>query len=108
MHALRPKVAFLVIGRLQNRAFYYFVFGNLFSNREVRDTGKRGNQIVHVQSMVDKRGLTNRANVHASNVKMSYKTQHGRIAIYQAIFAAIRHRFIPPQKKKKKKKKIKI
>ena len=36
----------------------------LFANREILDTCIHGEQISHIQSMVAKRGLTNRANVH--------------------------------------------
>ena len=64
-------------------------------------------QISHRQSMVAKRGLTNRANVHTPKRK-SHLKQYRRNPINPAILAAIGHRFIapppPPQKKKKKKK----
>ena len=53
-----------------------------------------GDQISHIQSMVAKRGLTNRANVSYLYVKKSFKTQHGRIPVAPAILAAIGHRFI--------------
>ena len=46
-----------------------------------------------IQSMVAKRGLTNRTNVH---------TQHGKNLIDPAILAAIGHRFIDEQKRKLK------
>ena len=57
-------------------------------------------QISHTQSMVAKRGLTNRANVHTHYVKKLFKTQHGGIAIDPAILAAIGHRFIARTKTK--------
>ena len=38
-------------------------------------------QISRAQSMVAKRGRTNRANVHTPYVKKSFKTQHGRVPI---------------------------
>ena len=51
--------------------------------------------------MVAMRGLTNRANIHTLQyVKKSFKTQHGRIPINPAIFAAIGHRFITKKKTK--------
>ena len=45
--------------------------------------------------MVAKRRLTNQTNVHTRYpyVKMSFKTQHGRIPIDPAILAAFGHRF---------------
>ena len=52
-------------------------------------------QISHTQSMVAKRTLTDRPNVH---VKKSFKTPRGRIPIDPAILAAIGHRFIAQQK----------
>ena len=55
-------------------------------------------QISHVQSMVAKRGLTDRANVHTPLWKKSFKTQHGRIRIDPAILPAIGHRFIANKK----------
>ena len=42
--------------------FFFFLGGG--RNREIRDTCIRADQISHVQSMVAKRGLTNRANIH--------------------------------------------
>ena len=51
-------------------------------------------EIPHVQSMVTKRGLTNRTNIHNPYVKTSFKTQRGRIPIDPAILAAIGHCFI--------------
>ena len=56
-------------------------------------------QISHTQSVVAKRGRTNRANVHTPYVKKSFKTQHGRIPIDPAILAAIGHRFIAKKTK---------
>ena len=56
-----------------------------------------GDQISHIQIMVAKSGLTNRANVHIPiGVKKSlwFNAQHGRIPIDPAILAAIGHRFI--------------
>ena len=66
LHQVSPpnkSLQFLVTVRLPN---VYFSFGNLF----FWPTGKyvihciRGDQMSDVQSMVAKRGLTNRANVH--------------------------------------------
>ena len=60
--SVRPKksLQFLVIGRLQNLYGVALFFGN----RKIRDTYTRRDQISHTQSMVAKRGHTNRANVH--------------------------------------------
>ena len=46
-------------------------------------------QISHTQSMVAKRGCLNWGNVHTPYAKKSFKTEHGRIPIDQAIWAAI-------------------
>ena len=51
------------------------------------------------KSIVDKRGLTNRANVHTPFVKESFKTQRGRID--PAIFAANWASFHSKKKEKK-------
>ena len=58
-------------------------------------------QIPHTQSMVAKRGLTNRATVHTPFVRKSSKTQRGRIPIDPAGLAAIGHRFIAKKSKQK-------
>ena len=60
------------IGVVTHFLFYFF------ANREICDIC--GDQISRIQSMVAKRGLTNRANPY---VKKSFKTQHGRIPIDQ-------------------------
>ena len=51
-------------------------------------------KISHTQSMVAKRGLTNRENVHTPMWKEPFKTQHSRMSINPAILAAIGHRFM--------------
>ena len=51
--------------------------------------------ISRTKSMVPKRGLTNRANVHTPiDVKTLFKTRCSRIPIDPAILAAIGHCFI--------------
>ena len=68
--------------------FLYFLFlvilGGGGGNREIRDTCIRGDQISHIQSIVAKRGLTNREHSY-SYVKKSFKTQRSRIPIDPAI-----------------------
>ena len=96
----QKSIRFLVIGRLQNRCGDALFFLFFYANREIRVACIRGDQISHIQSMVAKRGLTNRANVHTSMSKKSFKTQHGRNPIDPAILAAIGHRFIANKKKR--------
>ena len=79
-------IRFLVIGRLQNRFFFgnsvvvSFVFPCLPTSERC-DTCTHGvlepDHVSHTQSMVVKRGLANRANVHTSVWKKSFKTLHG-------------------------------
>ena len=58
-------------------------------------------QISHTQSMVAKRGLTNRANVHIPlHVCEKVVSKHGSIPINPATLAASGHHFIAPPKKK--------
>ena len=57
-------------------------------------------QISHTQSMVAKRGLTNRANVHTS-VKKFFKTQRGRNQIKSTRQLWLQLDIVSYQKKKK-------
>ena len=62
-------------------------------------------QISYTQSMVAKRGLTNRACVHTCTCTPPYMYMYvkkPRIPIDPAILAAIGHRFIAQKKKTKK------
>ena len=70
---LKKSLLFLVIGRLKNwcgDAFFFSFFFSFLSTSEIRSTMYmctqllEPDQISHTQSMVAKRGLTNRANVH--------------------------------------------
>ena len=66
----KKSLWFLVIGWLQNRCGDMFFFLMFFGHLYFLPIGKyvihciRGDHISHVQSMVAKRGLTNRENVH--------------------------------------------
>ena len=74
--------------------FFLVIF--LFSNREIRD-GIHANQISH--KVLNKVWWIREASQIGQTViplcqKKFFKTQHGRIPIDPAIFAAIGHRFI--------------
>ena len=119
MYAPQKNISFLVIGLLQNWCgdtffkFIYFLFLyflQIFFGELVKYTCDtctwllEPDQISHTQSMVAKRGPTNRANVYIVSVhvhvymcmyvKTSFKTQHSRSPIDPAILPAIGHRFI--------------
>ena len=96
----KKSLWFLVIGLLQYRCndesfilLFCVIRVNMYTYLLEPD------QISHTQSMVAKRGRTNWANIHTpTDVKKSYKTQHGRIQIDPAILPAIGHRFITTTK----------
>ena len=62
--AAKAGIRFPVVGQLQKRFYFGNYFLHFFSNREIRDTCILEDHISHIQSMVAKRDLTNRANVH--------------------------------------------
>ena len=108
INAPQKGLRFLVIGRLQNLCFFVlFCCGFFGPTSEICNTcicgygliftkiiSQQPDRISHTQSMVAKRGRTNRANIHTPYVKKSFKTQNGRNPVDPAILAAIRHRFI--------------
>ena len=100
--APQKSLRFLVIGQLQNRcrdAFYFFGGRDFFSNREIRDTGIRGDQISHILCMVAKRGLINRANVHTPMWKSRLKHSTAEFQSIQQFWLQFGHRFIAKTRK---------
>ena len=73
------SLLFLVIGWLQNRCSNVFV---VFPFPIHVYAVIEADQISHIQSRVDRRGLTNQANVHNPYVKKSFKTQRGKILAF--------------------------
>ena len=104
--AQKISLQFLVISRLQNWCGYALFFFLIFffcqpvKYMSVIHGYWKQTKFPHTQSMVAKRGHTNRANtctpIEYMYVNKSFKShsQHGRIPINPAILAAIGHRFI--------------
>ena len=90
------------IGAVTLFFFFFFFFFSPLSVIFFLPAGKyviHGDQISHLQSMVAKRGLTNRANVYTPMWKCRLKHSTAEFQWIQQIFAAIGHRFIANKKK---------